>query len=74
MVKRAVQERGYVAPVLIDQSGKVSGEVYGVFGTPTGYFINRRGQLVGHIIGPRDWASPAARQLILALLEADAKP
>lgn len=74
LVKRTVQERGYVAPVLLDQSGKVTGEVYGVWGTPTTYFINRRGQLVGHIRGPREWQSPAARQLILALLEAEAKP
>ena len=73
LVKRTVQERGYVAPVLLDQSGKVTGEVYGVWGTPTAYFINRRGELVGHVIGPRDWESPAARRLILALLEADAK-
>ena len=74
LVKRTVLERGYVAPVLLDQSGKVTGEVYGVWGTPTTYFINRRGQLVGHIVGPRDWESPAARQFVLALLEADAKP
>ena len=74
LVKRTVQERGYNAPVLLDQSGKVTGEVYGVWGTPTSYFINRRGQLVGHIIGPRDWGSPAARQFVLALLEADPKP
>jgi len=74
LVKRTVQERGYVAPVLLDQSGKVTGEVYGVFGTPTAYFINRRGQLVGNVLGPRDWESPAARQFVLALLEADAKP
>ena len=49
----------------------MTGEVYGVWGTPTTYFINRRGQLVGHIVGPRAWESPAARQLILALLEVE---
>ena len=74
LVTRTVQERGYVAPVLLDQSGKVTGEVYGAWGTPTAYLINRRGQLVGHVVGPRDWESPAARQFILALLEVDAKP
>ncbi len=74
LVKRTVQERGYVAPVLLDQSGKVTGEVYGVWGTPTQYFIDRRGQLVGQAVGARDWETPAARQFVLALLEADAKP
>lgn len=74
LVKRTAEERGYVAPVLLDQSGKVTGEVYGVWATPTAYFIDRRGQLVGRIVGPRGWGSPAARRLILDLLEADAKP
>jgi hypothetical protein len=73
LVKRTVQERGYVAPVLLDQSGKVTGEVYGVWGTPTQYFIDRRGHLVGQAVGARDWESPAARRLLLALLEVDAK-
>ena len=74
MVKRTVQERGYVAPVLLDRSGKVTGEVYGVWGPPTAFFVDRRGQMVGHVVGARDWKSPAARQFILSLLEADAKP
>ena len=73
LVKRTVQERGYVAPVLLDQSGKVTGEIYGVWGTPTLYFIDRRGQLIGRVVGPRGWASPAARAFVLALLEADPK-
>jgi len=74
LVKRTVVERGYVAPVLLDQSGKVTGEVYGVWGTPTVYFVNRRGQLVGRVVGPREWESPAASKFIRALLEADTKP
>lgn len=74
LVKRTVQERGYVAPVLLDQSGDVTGRVYGVWGTPTVYFLDRRGRLVGRAVGPREWESPAARKLILALLEADARP
>ena len=74
LVKRTVQERGYVAPVLLDQSGKVTGEVYGVWGTPTVYFVDRRGQLIGRAVGPRSWASPEAGAFVLSLLEADAKP
>lgn len=73
-VRRTVRERGYVAPVLIDRSGDVTGRVYGVWGPPTSYLVDRRGQLVGRAVGPRDWASPAARALIQALLDADPKP
>ena len=69
-VRRVVHERGYVAPVLLDRSGDVTGRVYGVWGPPTIYLIDRKGQLVGHAVGPRDWTGPAARQLLLALLDA----
>jgi hypothetical protein len=69
-VRRTVQERGYVAPVLLDQSGDVTGRLYGVWGPPTVYLIDRQGRLVGRAVGPRDWSTPAARQLLLGLLEA----
>ena len=69
-MKRAAQERGYVAPVLLDRSGDVTGKLYGVWGPPTVYLIDRQGQMVGRAVGPRDWSTPAARQLLLALLEA----
>jgi len=70
LVKRTVEERGYLAPVLLDQSGEVTGKAYGVWGPPTAYFVDRRGQLIGRVVGPRPWGSPAARQFTLALLEA----
>ena len=71
LVKRTAQERGYVAPVLLDRSGKVTGEIYGVWGTPTVYFVDRRGRLIGRAVGPRKWASPEARAFVLSLLDAD---
>ena len=74
LVRRTVQERGYVAPVLLDQSGGVTGKLYGVWGPPTAYFVDRRGQLVGRIVGGRDWSTPAARAFVEALLGAPPKP
>ena len=68
-VKRAVRERGYVAPVLLDQTGEVAGKVYGVWGPPTLFFVDRKGQLVGRAIGARGWDSPAAKTFLRALLE-----
>lgn len=70
LVRRTVRERGYVAPVLLDQRGDVTGREYGVWGPPTVYFVDRRGRLVGRAMGPRDWDTPNARKFILALLEA----
>jgi len=70
LVKRTVAERGYVAPVLLDESGEVTGKLYGVWGPPTAYFIDRTGQLIGRIVGPRDWSAPSARKFVQALLAA----
>jgi len=67
-VKRTAAERGYVAPVLLDESGEVTGKLYGVWGPPTAYLIDRQGQLVGRLVGPHDWSTPAARKLVEALL------
>jgi len=68
-VKKAAQERGYVAPVLLDASGDVTGKLYGVWGPPTAYFVDRKGQLIGRIVGARDWSTQAARALIQSLVE-----
>jgi hypothetical protein len=68
-VRKAAQERGYVAPVLVDSSGDVTGRVYGVWGPPTSYLVDRQGRLVGRIQGARDWTTPVARNLIKSLVE-----
>ena len=67
-VRQTVRERGYVAPVLLDQSGEVTGVKYGVFGPPTVYVVDRQARLLARGVGPRDWSSPAARKLIQDLL------
>jgi hypothetical protein len=68
-VKRTAKELYYVAPVLLDESGDVTGRGYGVWGPPTVYFIDRQGRLVGRAVGPRDWSTPAAHQFLRALLD-----
>ena len=70
LVARTVRERGYEAPVLLDERGDLTGRVYGVFGPPTMYFVDRQGRLVGRAVGPRDWDSPVARRFVDTLLEA----
>jgi len=70
LVRRTVQERGYIAPVLLDASGDVTGKSYGVWGPPTFFFVDRKGQLIGRAVGGRGWDSPAAKTFLRALLEA----
>jgi AhpC/TSA family protein len=64
LVKRTVSERGYVATVLLDRSGDVTGRDYGVFGPPTAYFVDREGRLVGRLVGAQDWSGAPARDLL----------
>ena len=68
-MKKATRERGYAAPVLLDTSGDVTGKLYGVWGPPTAYLIDRQGRLLGRIQGARDWSTPAARNLLQSLVE-----
>ncbi len=67
-VRHAVKERGYIAPVLLDESGDVTGKAYGVWGPPTVYIVDRQGRLVGRAAGPRQWDSQKGRQFIEAVL------
>jgi redoxin len=68
LVQKTVKERGYTTRVLLDKTGDTTGRVYGVFGTPTVYLIDRQGRLLARGVGPRDWDSPAARTLLQAIL------
>ena len=68
-VRRTVRERGYTAPVLLDASGDVTGRVWGVGGPPPVYVVDAQGRLLARGVGPRDWASPAARRLLEGLLD-----
>ena len=73
LVKRTAAERGYVAPVLIDRKGDVTGVGYGVFGPPTAYLIDREGRLIARMVGARDWNTPAAKALLLEVLAQPSK-
>ncbi len=67
IVRRAVKTRGYTAPVLLDEGREVS-DAYLVRGTPTVYLVDGRSQIVGRVIGRRDWAGELGRRLIEALV------
>ena len=54
-------------PILLDSDGRV-GSKYGVISIPTTYLIDREGYVIGGALGPRDWASKEAFELINQLL------
>jgi hypothetical protein len=69
-VGKVAHDRGYAAPVLLDRSGDVTGRLYGVWGPPSVYVVDRTGRLIARGVGRQDWTQPAARELLIALLDA----
>ena len=67
VVERAVRERGYTFPVLVDSTSEIALR-YQVRATPTVYLVNRRGKLVASAVGARPWDSQQGRKLLQALL------
>lgn len=55
-------------PLLLDSGGELQ-KLLGVRGHPTTLLIDRKGRIVGRILGERNWESEAARRLVAALLE-----
>jgi peroxiredoxin len=66
-VRRYATELRLTFPLVLDPDGKISA-AYGVVGLPTTFVIGRDGSAVAFAVGPRQWASTAARDLIRALL------
>jgi peroxiredoxin len=55
-------------PILLDPEGEI-GLLYGAFGTPAIYLIDRNGIVLARMWGPAGWHSPDARKLIAQLVE-----
>lgn len=54
-------------PMLLDGDGRVSAG-YQVFALPVTVLVDRRGMLVGTVLGARDWVGPDARAYLGRLL------
>lgn len=67
VVEKAVRERGYTFPVLLDSTAEVT-LMYEVRATPTVYLIDRQGKLVASAVGARPWESQQGRKVLQELL------
>lgn len=70
-VEAFVQEHGLRFPMLLDTEGR-AGQAYQVFALPATYVVDRRGMLVGAVLGIRDWVGADARAYLRQLLAAPA--
>jgi thiol-disulfide isomerase/thioredoxin len=62
-----IRETGLTLPVLLDPDGAVTRR-FRVTALPASFFVDRRGALVGSVLGIRDWQGTAARRYIEGLL------
>jgi peroxiredoxin len=66
-VEAFVREHDLRFPMLLDTEGRIS-ERYQVFALPTTAVVDRRGMLVGTVLGIRDWVGRDARAYLDRLL------
>jgi peroxiredoxin len=60
-------EHKLTLPALLDEKAEAS-ELYNTWSLPTTFLINKRGQVVGKVIGYRDWYSEQSKKLFARLL------
>lgn len=68
LVKAYVAKYRLTFPHLLDAEARVA-SMLAVRGTPTSILVDRAGQVVAGGVGYRDWATPAASQLVESLLK-----
>ena len=69
LVKAYIAKHRLTFPHLLDAEARLA-SMLAVSATPATLLANRAGQVVGGGLGYRDWASPAASQLVESLLKA----
>jgi len=63
-----MQKNRFALPIVLNPDQSVS-KAYGTFKFPETYLVDRDGIVRKKVIGPADWMSPAAQQVIQAMLE-----
>ena len=58
-IQRIIKDKKITLPVLLDVKEKIARK-YGVRMVPTVFLISPEGNMVGMIVGPRDWNAPEA--------------
>jgi peroxiredoxin len=66
-IQKYVKELGLTFPLVLDPRGEINA-AYGVIGLPATFLVGRDGRAVARAVGPRDWNSKEAFEIIRALL------
>ena len=66
-VKEFIEKQRYTFPVLLDPNSETL-DPFGVKGIPTTFVIDKKGRIVGRVVGPKDWKKPEVLSLLDKLL------
>jgi thiol-disulfide isomerase/thioredoxin len=67
-VKEFIDKHRYTFPVLIDPKCFTL-DLYGVKGIPTTILIDKKGNMIGRSVGPKDWNHPGIVSIVNYLIE-----
>ena len=67
-VEKFLKDKSYSFPVLIDPSGKVS-EAFRSMVLPSTFIIDREGNVIGKVVGMREWDAPEYQAFFEQLLK-----
>jgi thiol-disulfide isomerase/thioredoxin len=66
-VRKFIEKHRYRFPVLLDPKGKTL-DLFEINKIPATLIIDRKGKMIGRVIGPRNWSSPEVYSLIDQML------
>ena len=66
-VRKFIEKHLYRFPVLLDPKGKTL-DLFEINKIPATLIIDRKGKMIGRVIGPRNWSSPEVYSLIDQML------
>lgn len=66
--RKFIQKNRYRFPVLLDPAGKTL-DLFEIHRIPATVIIDKKGLMVGRVIGPRDWSRPEVFSLIDQMLD-----
>jgi len=66
--RKFIQKHRYRFPVLLDPAGKTL-DLFEINRIPATIIIDKKGRMVGRVIGPRDWSKPEVFSLIDQMLD-----
>lgn len=67
VVRSFLEKNLYSFPIVLDSSGRTA-QLYGIRGIPTTFILDRKGNVLGTLVGSREWDTPEVYRLFDTLL------